>query len=126
MLALMEIWTRQITPSLRNHGKPKGHWQTKNRGRAAYRMRSRLPDIISHITKEGNMHDANRRRIALVKAKIAELEEWKNRDTHTRKVGISTRERASRALHSGTTQHRARANIKQTGTQTKCAKRGDT
>jgi len=52
-------------------------------------MRSRLPDIIAHITKVGNMHDINKRRIALVKAKIAELEKWENRDTHAHNAELT-------------------------------------
>jgi len=48
------------------------------------RMRGRLPEIISRITKEGKMHDINRRRISLVKATTAELEESGKPKTRTR------------------------------------------
>ena len=35
------------------------------------------------------MHDINKRHIALVKAKIAELEKWENRDRHTHRVELT-------------------------------------
>jgi len=37
------------------------------------------------------MHDTNKRRIALVKAKIAELEEWETKDTQTHHARVNTR-----------------------------------
>jgi len=61
-------------------------------------MRGRLPEVISHITKEGTMHDINRRRIALMKAKIAELEEWETKNTQPHNIRVSTRKEQTEQL----------------------------